>query len=221
MSKNNSKLVTFGKKLLNWAHVPMVLDGLGFGAQTTRVVTDQHPGGLWALETGSTVLVDVSGNPDSSQTLDRLRKLRRSIALYTALVVTLGIITLISFMMVSSAAGLWLVATLVSSIFLASKVAAHEESRHHVVEISTDATAIRNGIAGDEAKEAAQAGSELVHVLRQFANNEALLPTPVKKDLITRASSALRPELPFVTASSITDVTQDIRQALGYVNRSE
>lgn len=218
---SDNKAIALGKKFLRWAGVPTVIDGLGFGSQTTRVATEAHPGGLWAVETGSTILVDVSANPGSGETLARLVKLRRSIAIYTAIVVALGIVTLSQLMLLNDVAGVWLLATLVAALFLVNRVAVHEESRRHVVEISTDPSSTKNGIAGQEAKDAASAGADLAHVMRQFATHEALMSSDIKNGLVDRASRAMRQELPAVTASTITDVTQDINHALGSIRRPQ
>lgn len=211
---NSSKAKAILQKVVKWTNVSTVISGLGIGGKALQVRTAEHPGGLWAVQTGSTILVDVSGSDRSEEMLSRLVKMRRSIAVRTAVVVALAILTLSMLARGADYAGLALVATLIAGIFLAGKVSAHEESLHYVVEISTDADSIRNGVEGAEAKEAAKAGAALAHALRQFTANEALLQAQPKRELIERVSYGLRQTLPTVEGATIVNATEDINNVL-------
>lgn len=209
------------RKFMKVSSLDVVIDGLGFGGRTNQVRVAEHPGGLWAVESGSTLLIDVSGDPLSEEKLDRLCKLRRSIAIRTAIVVTLGIAALTQLMMLADLAGLFIVAMLIAALFLASKVSAHEESRQYVVSISTDPSAIKNSIEGSDAKETAKAGAMLAQTLRQFAANEALVPARPKSELIARANHALRQGLPSVSASTLHNVNSDVTDVLSQIHRQK
>lgn len=208
-------------RILQWCEVDTVLSGLGFGVPSGLVRSKEHPGSLWAVETGSTLLVDVSDNPNSEETLLRLCKQRRSIAVFTALTVLMGIITMTQLVVMTDLIGLALLGTVVSGAFLASRVSAHEESRRHVFQISTDPTAVRHGIEGDSAKEGARAGEMLAQALRQFAANEAFVPENQKRELIARVSQALRPSLPMVDAQTVHSATSDITDVLANTRRPQ
>lgn len=217
----NTKVKAAAKRIMKWCGVDSVLNGIGFGVPSGQVRSAEHPGGLWAVETGSTLLVDVSANPASEATLLRLCKLRRGITVFTALTVLLGILTMTQLAAGTGFAGTFVLATLVSVSFLTAKVSAHQEARRHVFEISTDVSALKHGIEGEPAKEGARAGEKLAQALRQFAANEVFVPENHKRELITRVSEALRPGLPTVNAQAVHSVTGDISDVLSRTQRPQ
>lgn len=208
MTKN--PIVRFASAARKWIGYDAVIRDLGLGTQTTKVRLEEHPGSVWAVETGGTILMDVTNSPNSEQTLDRLCKLRRSILVRTAVFMAIGILTIVQLVNMSDFVLFFLLASGVSAMFLTQVVAKHEEARQHVLVISTT----MEKRSPDLSKETVEAGSLLMATLRQLATHEALLPSEVKRGLLAGANKHLRQEMPHPSADTLNEVNEAVREAL-------